>query len=107
LWPPFAFDYKTPGVLETPWRMSQATGAHKDLSFADLYHLARRTLRFEVQFHIPLDLIKELVAWFDVKIEPRVGPAQHHHEKVLVMNQKAIGSKRRIEIIFVRFNPML
>ena len=87
--------------------MSEPTGTHEDLPFPDLYDLPSLAFRFEVQFHIPFDLVKEFVAWFDVKIEPRVGPAQYHHEKVFVMNQKAIGSKRRIEIIFVCFNPPL
>jgi hypothetical protein len=42
-----------------------------------------------------------------MEIEPRIGPAQYHHKDILMMNEQAIGSERRIEIIFVCFNPLL
>jgi len=42
-----------------------------------------------------------------MEVEPRIGPAQYHDKEILMMNEQAIGSERRIEIIFVCFNPLL
>ena len=39
-----------------------------------------------MQLHIPFDLVEELVARFDVEIEPRIGPAQYHHKEIFVMH---------------------
>src|SRR5262245_33873118 len=87
--------------------MSQPTRTHEDLPFFNLHYFTSFPFRFEVQLHISFDLIKEFVPRLNVEIEPRIGPAQYHHEKVLVMNEKAIGSKRRIEIILVVLYPTL
>jgi hypothetical protein len=42
-----------------------------------------------------------------VEIEPRIGPAQYHHKEIFVTHDEAIGPERRIEIIFICFNPAL
>ena len=42
-----------------------------------------------------------------MEVEPRIRPAQYHHKEILMMNEQAIGSDRRIEIILVVIYPLL
>jgi len=87
--------------------MSESPRTHEDLPFLDLDYLTPLARRFEMKLHIPFDLIEELIPRFDMEIEPRIGPAQYHHKEIFMMNEQAIGPKRRVEIIFVCFNPVL
>jgi hypothetical protein len=60
-----------------------------------------------VQLHIPFDLVKELVSRLDVEIESRIGSAQYHHKEIFLTDDKAVSSERRVEVILVRFDPLL
>jgi hypothetical protein len=58
-----------------------------------------------MQFHASFHLIEELVPGFDMEVEPRIGPAQDHHQEILVVNQQTIGSERRVEVRVIFVDP--
>ena len=86
--------------------MSESPRTHEDLPFFDLDYLTPLARRFKMQLHVPFDLVEELVPWFDVEIEPRIGTAQYHHKEIFMVNEQAIGPERRIEVILVVGNPL-
>src|SRR5918992_4425431 len=104
--PPPALDDKTPGVLESPRRMRQSARANEDLPLFDLHQLAPFSFRLEMQLHIALDLVEELVAGLYVKIEARVRPAQHHDQEVFVTDNETVRSERRAEVFLVLLDPL-
>ena len=85
--------------------MGHATGAEKNLPLANPHHLPPLVFRFEVELDIAVDLIKKLLAGFDVKVQARVWPAEDHHDKFPIMREDAVGLERRPEEVPVLFDP--
>ena len=52
-----------------------------------------------MQLHIAFDLVEKLVTRFDVKIQPRIRPAEDHDEKVFVANDKTVSPEWRVEVV--------
>jgi hypothetical protein len=84
-----------------------AARADKNFAFFNLDGLASLALRLDDKLHLTLDLVKKLVPRIDMEIEPRIRPAQHHDNKILMADQQLVRAKRRIEQMLVLVDPLL
>src|SRR5215204_244820 len=85
---PFALDYQSPGVFISAWRMRQIAGTNENLSLFDRHDLSPLARWLQMQLHVAFDLIEELIAGLDMKIEPSIRPAQNHHQEIFVMDDQ-------------------
>src|SRR5215471_15723810 len=102
-----ALDHEPPGSRAAPRRVRQSAGAEKHLACAELHHLPALALRLERNLDVAVNLIEELLARLDVKVEAHVRPGEDHDDEILIVREHAVGLERRLEEMPVLLDPAL
>src|SRR6266700_3247988 len=102
-----AFDHEPPGSLPAPRRVGQPARAQENLAFANHHHLPALVLGLEMELDVAVNLIENLLARLDVKVQALVRPVQDHDDKILAVRQDAVGLVGRLEEMPVLFDPAL